>query len=320
MRTLRRHPRAVAAAAIALGVAAIVVLALLAGLRTPAWHPWWLALVVGGHAVAYVGYAIAYCAMTDLEVPKAWRLVLAGFGAHTVAGGFGFDTRALRGAGRRNRPVVRVLGLGALEWALLAPAAWVCAVIVLVRGGHSHVQGALLWSWAIAVPVGFAIGLSVASPARVRRLESRDGWRGSLHRPLAAVGMLRELLTHPVHGWRAWLGMAAYWTADIASFYGALRCFGLPLGVDLAVLAYATGYAATRRSLPLGGAAVTEVLMALSLRWVGVPLAEAIVPVALYRVVSFGLPAVPALAARERLEPLLRRDERMSDGTAVVRR
>ena len=38
----------------------------------------------------------------------------------------------------------------------------------------------------------------------------------------------------------------------------ALRTFGLHPGLGKAIIAYATGYAATRRSLPLGGAGVTE--------------------------------------------------------------
>ena len=66
--------------------------------------------------------------------------------------------------------------------------------------------------------------------------------------------------------------------------------------------AYATGYAATRRSLPLGGAGVTEVLMTFSLYWVREPLAPALAAVVAYRVFNFLLVATPALIAHYQLQ------------------
>ena len=71
------------------------------------------------------------------------------------------------------------------------------------------------------------------------------------------------------------------------------------------ILAYATGYAATRRPLPLGGAGLTEVLMTYSLYWVREPLAPALAAVVAYRAFNFLLAATPALIARHQLEPLL---------------
>ena len=63
------------------------------------------------------------------------------------------------------------------------------------------------------------------------------------------------------------------------------------------VLAYATGYVATRRSLPAGGAGLVEVMMTFALVWVGMPLAPALLGVITYRAFSFWLPVIPALAA-----------------------
>jgi uncharacterized membrane protein YbhN (UPF0104 family) len=71
------------------------------------------------------------------------------------------------------------------------------------------------------------------------------------------------------------------------------------------ILAYATGYAATRRSLPLGGAGVTEVLMTYALYWVRQPLAPALAAVVAYRAFNFLLAAAPALIARRHLDDLL---------------
>jgi uncharacterized membrane protein YbhN (UPF0104 family) len=62
------------------------------------------------------------------------------------------------------------------------------------------------------------------------------------------------------------------------------------------IVAYATGYIASRRSLPAGGAGIVEVLMTFALVWVGLPLAPALASVLVYRLFNFWLPIVPALA------------------------
>jgi uncharacterized membrane protein YbhN (UPF0104 family) len=115
----------------------------------------------------------------------------------------------------------------------------------------------------------------------------------------------RTLLASPGVYKGAWLGTALYWAADITGFYGGLRTFGLDPGVGRVILAYATGYAATRRSLPLGGAGLTEALMTYALYWVGEPLAPALAAVVAYRVFNFLLAATPALIARRQLEPVI---------------
>jgi uncharacterized membrane protein YbhN (UPF0104 family) len=71
------------------------------------------------------------------------------------------------------------------------------------------------------------------------------------------------------------------------------------------IIAYATGYAATRRSLPLGGAGVTEFLMTYALYWVRQPLAPALAAVVAYRAFNFLLATAPALIARHHLHELL---------------
>jgi uncharacterized membrane protein YbhN (UPF0104 family) len=91
-----------------------------------------------------------------------------------------------------------------------------------------------------------------------------------------------------------------------------LRTFGLDPGAGKVILAYATGYAATRRSLPFGGAGLTEVLMTYSLYWVREPLAPALAAVVAYRTFNFLLAATPALIARRQLEPLLDTADKLS--------
>jgi uncharacterized membrane protein YbhN (UPF0104 family) len=98
---------------------------------------------------------------------------------------------------------------------------------------------------------------------------------------------------------------ASAWTAgaaDICAFYGGLRTFGLVPSPGKVILAYATGYAATRRSLPLGGAGLTEVMMTYSLYWVRLPLAPSLGAVVAYRLFNLLLAAMLGLIANHQLE------------------
>jgi uncharacterized membrane protein YbhN (UPF0104 family) len=202
-----------------------------------------------------------------------------------------------------------VLGLGALEWAVLAPAAWISAVVLLVLGEHRPMPS-LLWPWAIAVPIGFAAGLWLAQPARRERIARPHGWRRVLGEGLRAVGILRALGGGFSACWQAWTGIALYWAFEIASFYGAARFIGIHLNLGELILGYATGYALTRRSMPLGGAGVTEALLTFSLHWVGQPVPAALAVVVVYRLFNFALPTLPGLLARERVKPLVHAADR----------
>jgi uncharacterized membrane protein YbhN (UPF0104 family) len=129
--------------------------------------------------------------------------------------------------------------------------------------------------------------------------------RSWLAEGLEGVSILHQLIRQPRRYLPAWLGTAVYWAADIAAFYGGLRTFGLDPGAGKVIIAYATGYAATRRSLPLGGAGVTEALMTYALYWVREPLAPALAAVLAYRVFNLLVVSAPALIAQRQLQPLL---------------
>jgi uncharacterized membrane protein YbhN (UPF0104 family) len=86
------------------------------------------------------------------------------------------------------------------------------------------------------------------------------------------------------------------------------------LNLGEVVVAYATGYAVTRRSLPLGGAGVTEALMTFALHWVGQPVLPALAAVVVYRALNFVIPAAPALFVRRHVYPLVRA---VTEGSAV---
>jgi len=315
-RWLRRHPIAVSALATAIATAGALLIAHVTGADAVGRafdeiEPGWIALIAAAELATYPAYAVAYRSVAcvhghvPLTLPLATRIVAAGFGPFHVAGGFGIDKQALHALHEDERSArVRVLGLGILEWALLAPTTCIVSIVLLVEG--ADVLPSLLWPWAIAVPVGLGFALWASAPSRRDRLARiggrRRAWLADL---LDGVGVLHELLAHPIKYWGAWLGTGLYWVADITAFYAALRTFGLHLGADKLILAYATGYAATRRSLPLGGAGVTEVLMSYALYWVRQPLAPALAAVVAYRAFNFVLAAMPALVARRHVDPLL---------------
>jgi uncharacterized membrane protein YbhN (UPF0104 family) len=232
-------------------------------------------------------------------------VVVAGFGPFALGGGFGIDKKVLEALHEDEHTArVHVVALGILEWAVLAPITWVVSVVLLATG--ADILPSLLWPWAVAVPLGFGLALWVSSPHRAERVARWGGRRRVLvAHVLEGVGVLHKLIRHPWTYAGAWLGTGLYWAADMGSFYGALRAFGLSPGIGKVILAYSTGYAATRRSLPLGGAALTEVLMTYSLYWVREPLAPALAAVVAYRVFNFLLASLPALIAHRQLEPIL---------------
>src|SRR5205085_1633583 len=83
------------------------------------------------------------------SAPLTLRLVAAGFGGFAAGGGFVLDHRALRSIERdRRTATVRVLGLGAMEYAVIAPAACLASLVMLVVG--SAVMGAVLLPWPLA--------------------------------------------------------------------------------------------------------------------------------------------------------------------------
>ena len=139
-----RHPLLIVVVPAVLALGAVALLADLAGgerldRAAQNLHPAWLVLCFGGQLLAYAGYVLVVrdTARVDngptLTFGESLRTVVAGFGvfaATRTSGGFAVDYWALRNAGEnRDGAVARVLALGALEYAVLAPAALVSAII-----------------------------------------------------------------------------------------------------------------------------------------------------------------------------------------------
>ena len=316
------RPVFVAAVATAIAAVAVLVIARVTGADAVGRafdhiEPAWIALIAGAELLAYPAYILAYRAIAlvhghaPLSLPLVARVVVAGFGPFSVGGGFGIDKQALHALHEDEHSArVRVLALGALEWAVLAPTAAVTSIVLLAMG--ANILPSLLWPWAVAAPLGLGLGLWASSPRRIERFSRFPGRVGRMIASvLEGIGVLHMLLREPRRYAGAWIGTALYWAADIAAFYGGLRTFGLDPGAGKVIIAYATGYAATRRSLPLGGAGITEVLMTYSLYWVRMPLAPALGAVVAYRVFNFLLAATPALIAHRQLQPLFDTSRRL---------
>lgn len=259
--------------------------------------------------VSHVGYTLSYRAVARVaDGPKlgpgdATALVMAGFGPFNPRGGFSVDTHGLseRGQGRgrgRPRAALRVLVLGVLEYAVLAPAAWAASLWMLAA--HDRAQGGLIPSWAFGVPAGGVVTLLAWLVHR--RMRSGRRVVGQDARGFRAIGItLRMAVTWP-GGTLAWLGMAVYWAGEI-TLLGICMAASAPhrWSAAAAVLAYATGYALTRRTLPLAGAGPVEAIMPFALAWVGCPLPAAVLAVASYRVFNLWLTIPPSALALRRL-------------------
>ena len=269
-------------------------------------NPVWFAVSFAAQTVAYIAYAFALqgTARVDdgprLSFRQAIRVVAAGFGAYfarSVKGGFELDYRALRGAGaRRQEAMARVVGLGMLEYAMLAPAALGAAMWIYASPHGGNRYAALTLPWLAVVP-GFAIAVWLTNDSRQRRLQDRRG-EGGRHTAVAdAIGglaILRELLLAPHRHIRPLLGTLIYWFCEMVCLWASLRAFHADVAIPALVLAYATGYVISRRGLPLGGIGVAEAFLTFSLFWLGVPLAKALLGVFAYRAFNFWLALLPA--------------------------
>jgi uncharacterized membrane protein YbhN (UPF0104 family) len=153
--------------------------------------------------------------------------------------------------------------------------------------------------WVLAVPPGFLLAWWATRPGILDYFERSTGrLRRRIGELLAGVEVLRSVVLRPLERPWAVLGMATYWAAEIA-------CFGFEISIPALVVAYATGYAASRRSLPLGGAGITEALLTVSLVAVGVNGALALFSVIAYRLINFLAPMLPGLLAHSSFASLL---------------
>ncbi len=263
----------------------------------------WIAVVAAGELLTYPAYVVAYRSVsrmgrrTRLGVATVTRIVVAGFGPVAVSGGFTVDRNALQAFDEGDASArLHVGAMATLEWAVLAPVTCVVAIVLLVTG--ADVSGTLLWPWALGLPAGIAFAVWASVPARRERLVRRHN-RGIelIAHALEGVAAVKVMAAAPRRYAGAWSGIALYWLTEVCALYAALRAAGLDLGIVKTVLAYATGYLASRRSLPLGGAGLVEALLIYSLYSLREPQAASVDAVMIYRVFNFLCVVIPALIA-----------------------
>jgi hypothetical protein len=153
----------------------------------------WIGLCAAGQLIAYLGYGLALRATAgvdngvELSLPTSLAVVSVGFGpmfSANTSGGFSVDYLTLRHAGMsKKRSTRRVLGLSALEYAVLAPAVAVCGLLLFFGiGGSAPGDVALPW---LAVIPGVVVAAWLTSPRRRKRFEATagDSWlrRGLAH-------------------------------------------------------------------------------------------------------------------------------------------
>jgi uncharacterized membrane protein YbhN (UPF0104 family) len=264
-------------------------------------NAYWFPFAIVGAVAAHVGYTFAYREVANvgrgvrLGTLRAGAIVAAGFGMFIPRGGFAVDIEALEDLGVPSEEArIRVLGLGSLEYAVLATGALVCAIFLLLDDPHA--QRAVTLSWTIGVPAGTALALLAT---RYRKWICRGRLRRVLGPPLEAIAVVGQIVASPRrHGAAAFLGMAVYWAGEVFVLWVCLAAFTRDTpSVTAVVVGYATGYALTRRTLPLAGAGAVEALLPFALTWVGYGLPAAVLAVFAYRVFNLWLPLGPAAAA-----------------------
>jgi uncharacterized membrane protein YbhN (UPF0104 family) len=270
-------------------------------------HANWVWLIVApvGVLLSHLGYTLTYREVArighgpDLAGEEAVAMVTAGFGPFSPRGGFALDAKGFRNLGLSKREAkLRVRALGMIEYATLAPAALACA-LYLFLAGDSDTAG-LFPSWIIGVPVGTVVAVSLL--VVYRRAGRPATWWAPVRHALDAVeGTLQVVRSWP-NGPLAMTGMSVYWLLDIGALAACMAVFTHRHGVGPAlILGYATGYALTRRSLPLAGAGAVEALLPFALSWVGYPLATAILAVIAYRLFNLWFAVIPAIAGLRQL-------------------
>lgn len=269
-------------------------------------NTYWFPFAIAGAVAAHVGYTFAYREVAHvgrgvkLGALRAGAIVAAGFGMFIPRGGFAVDIEALEDLGVAPEEArVRVLGLGSLEYAVLATGTLVCAIFLLLD--HAHAQHAVVLSWTIGVPAGTALALIAV---RYRTWICRGPFKKLLGPPLEAIAVVGQIVASPRrHGAAAFTGMAVYWAGEVFVLWVCLAAFDRDTpSVTAVVVGYATGYALTRRTLPLAGAGAVEALLPFALTWVGYGLPSAVLAVFAYRIFNLWLPLGPAAVALYHLQ------------------
>lgn len=278
-----------------------------------------------GLLAAYAGYIAAYRAVAAavggpmLRYRDAARVVALSFGAYllgSAAGALGLDFYAMRKAGAGTHEAARrSLALNTLDAAGLFAFATIAGVVLLVEGSTgAPLVMAVVWIAAVAAVVASTAWFTMPRRARrlarlpeaperpsirsPRRLASwlRSKLRQAFADTIGGVVLVRQIVTHPLRYLGGVTGYPLFWLGDFFIVWMALDSFGVRLSPPRLVVAEASAWVLTLLPLPGGGSGAVEASMSFALHAVGVPLSHALSAAIVYRLVSFWLPLLPALA------------------------
>lgn len=269
----------------------------------------WLVACLALEAVAYAGYTVALRAVVAMHGgPRfspliATRVWLASLGATRIlspagAGGVAIIYWLLRRAGMgARRAISRVLGFNVLIFSVFGIGAFASAV-ALIAGADEGVPVGMELPWLIGVPVIAVAGLWVSQGARGRRIAvttARGLWRRTAAAAVGAIIVARAAVAPGRVNVVALAATVVYWVADVVCLWGALQAIGADVSLIGVALAYATAYIAMILPLPTGGYGAIDAAATLTLSVLGIPLAEAVAGVVVWRFFNFWLPTIPGL-------------------------
>lgn len=263
----------------------------------------WVVASLAGVALSWLGYYIAFEGLARIpggpELNRTERLavVAAGFGCFLFKGGAVIDNFAMRQGGTDKRVAdVRVSALKSLEHAPIAIGTCIAAIVLLALGRTDPPPLDFTWPWALGPVIGTVIALMLA--ARYREgLRSKKGVLGGLAVALDGIWMLRELAVGKKSSGMPFIGMTIFWAGDMFALWAALLAFTAGISFADVIVAYAVGNVLTRRSAPLGGAGLIDLVLPLTLWACGASFGGAVAAVAVYRFFSLWVPLPGAIAA-----------------------
>ena len=318
----QRAPHSVSRRTVVLGVALVLVLAIglvlllgkAAGYRQvldaleSASTPWLIACFIL-EALSYAGYVVALRAVVAqdggprLSPTSATRVWLASIGGTRIvspagAGGLAIIYWLLRRAGMSaGSAISRVLGFNILVFALFGVWAFAASLVLLLSIG-GDVPLAMELPWLIAIPVFAAAGLWISQGDRGERIaaDTSHGWaRKTLAAAVRGIIVARGVLGPGRANVPAIAGSVVYWATDVACLWAALQAIGAEVSLTAVALAYTTAYVALLLPLPTGGYGAIDAAATFTLTVLGIPLAEAVVGVVVWRFFNFWLPTIPGL-------------------------
>lgn len=252
-------------------------------------HGAWIAASAGGVVVAFLGYRTAFDRIVfgpdgaGLTHGQRLGVVAAGFGAFVHRGGSAIDRFVLRATGHEKRDSdVRLASLQVLEVVPVALGATAAAYLALFVGGRGRPP--------IGYDLPWAVGPVVATPLvvwAVRRYAGRwteaSGWRYWLGVVLDGARTVQSCLLCDRGRRLAFAGMTVFVAGELFAVWSSMAAFGFRMSAAGVVLGYGLGYVMSRRSAPLGGAGLIDVMLIVALTNAGAPLAVAVVGTFTYR-------------------------------------